>query len=405
MENKSKYIILSSSKILYSETLYIGRYRPSCFKFFIHKTFIYRILTPNKVDMTKTTDEIHEMLVDQLNDEEAEVDNEKAEQASELTTDLWDQLDHGAIEVEPEEVAYNFYRYLDYDVEPDSARSTILRNLASTEGVDVNTLLEGESGGEIPEVQVSEIEEPDQFVTVEVQIADIWDNNTDVLSQVGLAQDDSGRIKFKTWEKSHKPLLTEGQTYRLERVATDEFQGNMEISVNSETNVEMIEKEIEEPDQTQTFEGTMVDIHAGSGLIQRCTKDGCTRVLDEGTCQEHGDVEGDFDLRIKGVLDNGQETQDIVLNREFTEKVTGIRLDEAEKMAKDALSTAVVTDEMSDRILLKYYEVEGWTSDYDDLIAQDISELEGDADVTELVERLSALETSGFEQDDITEVN
>lgn len=388
-----------------SETVYIKGYRASYLNFFIHKAFIYRILTPYKVDMTKTTDEIHETLVDQLHDEEAEVDEDNAEQAAELASDLWDQLDHGAIDVEPEEVAYDFYRYLDYDVEPDSAQSTILRNLASTEGVDVNTLLDGESDGEIPEVQISEIDEPDQFVTVEVEVADIWDNDTDVLSQVGLVQDNSGRVKFKTWEKSQKPLLTEGQTYRLERVATDEYQGNMEISVNSETNVEMIDKNIEEPDQTQTFRGSMVDIQSGSGLIQRCTEEGCTRVLSDGSCQEHGDVEGEFDLRIKGVLDNGEETQDIVLNREFTEKVTGIRLEEAEQMAKEALDTSVVTDEMGDEVLLRYYEVEGWTSDYDDLIAQDISELEGDIDVTDLVERLSALETKEFDQDDITEVN
>jgi replication factor A1 len=350
-------------------------------------------------------EELQENLVDQISEEEAEVDDDNAEKASELTVDLWEQIDHSSVDIEPEEVGYNFYRYLDYDVEPESAKNTILRNLASTEGVEVGELMDGEGTGEVQEVTVSEINDPDQFVTVEVKVSDIWDNDTDVLSQVGLVQDETGRVKFKTWEKSQKPLLTEGQTYRLERVATDEYQGNMEISINSETNVEMIEKEIEDPDSTQTFQGALVDIQAGSGLIQRCSQEDCSRVLSDGSCSEHGDVEGEFDLRIKGVLDNGEETQDIILNREFTEQITGIRLEEAEQMAKDALDTAVVADEMEDVVLLNYYEVEGWVSDYGDLIVQELELVEDDYDVTELVERLSALETDTFEQEDTTQVN
>lgn len=358
--------------------------------------------------MTQEPEEIRQELVDRLEEEDDDVDEDNAEAAAHLAAELWEDLDHEVVEIEPDKLAYDFYNYLDYDVEPENAKSTILRNLASSEGLEVGDLLEGgEGSGEIPEVDVRDIDEADQFVTVEVQVSDIWDNDTDVLSQVGLVQDETGRIKFKTWEKSQKPLLTEGQSYRLERVATDEYQGNMEISINSNTNVEMINKEIEEPDNTETFTGTLVDVKSGSGLIQRCTEDGCNRVLSDGTCAEHGDVEGEFDLRIKGVLDNGATTQDIVLNRELTEMLTGIRIDEAEKMAKEALDTAVVADEMADELLLKYFQVEGWVSDYGDLIAQDaevVTENE-EYDVTELVERLSALQTNNFSGQDSTEVN
>lgn len=358
--------------------------------------------------MTTEPEQVRQDLLERLEEEDGEVDQENAEAASQLASELWEELDHDAIDVDVVEVAYNSYNYLDYDVEPETARSTILRNLASTEGSEVTDILEGgEGSGEAAEVEIADIDDPDEFVTVEVEVADIWDNDTDVLSQVGLVQDDTGRIKFKTWEKSQKPLLTEGQTYRLERVATDEFQGNMEISVNSETSVEMIDKEIEEPSTTETFVGTMVDMQAGSGLIQRCTEENCTRVLKDGSCSEHGDVEGEFDLRIKGVLDNGETTQDIVLNREFTEQLTGIRIDEAEQMAKDALDTEVVADEMADEILLKYFRVEGWTSDYGDLIAQEaeIVEEHDQYDVSELVERLSALQSNNFSGQDPTEVN
>lgn len=355
--------------------------------------------------MTEEPSEVAEQLNEMLESNGEEIDDQNVEHSAELAVELWEQLDEDVVDVEPLELANNFYRYLDHNVEPESARSTILRNQASAEGLEIGDILEEGSSSEVPDLKVEEIDEPDQFINVEVEVTDLWDNDTESISQIGLVHDDTGRIKFKTWEKSEAPILTEGQTYRLERVATDEYNGNMEISINSNTEVEMIDKEFDEPSTTETFTGSLVDVQAGSGLIQRCSKDECNRVLNDGTCQEHGDVEGDFDLRVKAVLDNGIETQDVILDKELTEQITGIRIDEAEQMAKDALDTDVVGDEMADRILLKYYTVEGWISDYG-MIVEDIEEYAGDDNnVSELVERLSALNTSDSGQSDLTEVN
>lgn len=324
------------------------------------------------------------------------------ELAEDLMEDLTDEVD-----VTVDELEERFNNYIEYDVNPESARQTILRNVASAQGMEVSEALSGGGDG-IQKVKVEDIEEEGNFVTLEVEVTELWDNDTDSIAQVGLVHDDTGRIKFKTWDKSEKPLLTEGQSYRLEGVATDSFQNNMEVSVNSRTEVELIDESFEVPDNTESFTGTVVDVRSGSGLIRRCTEEGCTRVLDNGECAEHGSsVEGEFDLRIKAVLDNGTETQDIVVNKELTEKITGLPIQEAEQMAKDALDTDVVGEEMADRILLNYYQVEGWTSDYDDLIVQEIDESLGEDEETsvqELVDRLNSLDAGGFEQEDLTEV-
>lgn len=352
-----------------------------------------------------SNEELNDKLVEKISDEQPEVDEEVAEQATEVSVDLLDQM-RDDVSIEPEELGYNIYQYLEYDVKPESARSTVLRNVASREGVEVPELLEGGGGqGETQKVKISEIDEPDQFVTLEAKVERLWDNDTDSISQVGVLEDETGTIKFKTWEKSQKPLLTPEEVYRLEGVATDEWQDDLEVSINSQTNIEMIDKEIDT--SNSVFSGVAVGVNEGNGLIRRCTEEGCSRVLNDGECQEHGDVEGDFDLRLKLVLDNGQDTETVVLNRELTEKVTGIRLEEAREMAKQALDTSVVESEMVDEVLHNYYRAEGWENEeYDQLIAEDVELSEQDHDVSSLVERLNALQArTDNEQQDLTEVN
>ena len=78
-------------------------------------------------------------------------------------------------------------------------------------------------------------------------------------------------------------------------------------------------------------------------------------------CNEHGEVDGEFDLRIKGVLDDGEDVHEVLFDREGTEDLTGIALEEAKDMAMDALDTSVVADEMRADVLGRYYRVSGPT--------------------------------------------
>mgnify|MGYP007091097207 FL=1 len=49
----------------------------------------------------------------------------------------------------------------------------------------------------------------------------------------------------------------------------------------------------------------------------------------------------------------------MLFNREATEDLTGLTLSEAQQMAKDALDTSVVADDIGEDILGHYYRVAG----------------------------------------------
>jgi replication factor A1 len=179
------------------------------------------------------------------------------------------------------------------------------------------------------------------------------------VGQVGLLGDESGTIKFTKWAKSDLEELDAGQSYRLGNVVTDEYEGQYSVKLNRTTTIEEIDAEIEVGDDTEAVEGALVDIQSGSGLIKRCPEDDCTRVLQNGRCAEHGEGEGEFDLRIKGVIDDGLDAHEVIFDKEATEAVADMSLEEAKDMAMDALDTTVVADEISGKLLGKYYRVEG----------------------------------------------
>lgn len=345
-----------------------------------------------------------DQIVTELREQYTSPDEELLEEAADEAENLVEDIDESSVDVDVLGLAQDMYDYIEHQVSVDEARKSIIRNLATANDVDVSNVLESDSGEGMSEVTVDQITEDDTFYTVNVQIGELWDDHSDAMSQKGIAYDETGSIIFKSWEKSQKPLLTQGQSYRLKGVASDEYQGNMSISINSQTEIEMIDEEFEEPTNDKEYVGALVSVRSGSGLIERCTEEDCTRVLSDGSCAEHGDIEGEFDLRVKAVLDNGETTQDIIVGKELTESITGISLEEAEQIAKDALDTDAVTDEVADEVFMKYYKIEGWETSYDDIIAEKIEEYDNseDTNVEELVGRLNSLQTNTFDQ---TEVN
>ena len=217
-----------------------------------------------------------------------------------------------------------------------------------------------ESGrGENAQVELAAIDTDEQWIDVTAKVTELWEPRSESISQVGLLGDQSGATKFVSFATSELPELDEGAVYRLENVVTDEYQGDFSVKLNRTTSIERVEEDIEVGDNTVEAEGVLIDIQNGSGLIKRCPNDDCTRVLQNGRCSEHGEVEGEFDLRIKGVLDDGNEVQETIFDREATAELGGIGLEEAKEMAMDALDTTVVADEISETVLGRYYRVSG----------------------------------------------
>ena len=245
----------------------------------------------------------------------------------------------------------------EYQVPLDEATRSVRNSYLEEAGLDRDEISQGGSD----QVLVNDINEDEQWVDLHVKLVDLWDPRSDSISQVGLLGDESGTIKFVAFETSELEKIEEGQCYELSNVVTDEYQGTYSVKLNRTTTITEIDEEIEVGDNSETVEGALVDVQSGSGLIKRCPEDGCTRVLQNGRCAEHGEVDGEFDLRIKAVLDDGHEVQDVIFNREATEELTGIELEEAKQLAKDALDTTVVADEMRADILGRYYTVTGPT--------------------------------------------
>ena len=276
-------------------------------------------------------------------------------QAEEIHEQFSDQLDITVEDVEERlETLVN-----EYKVPLEEARRSVTNGYLDEAGMERDDL--GGGGGGNERVEVTDIDTAEQWVDLTAKVTDLWEPRSDSIAQVGLLGDESGTIKFTKWAKSDLPTLEEGQVYDLGNVVTDEYQGDYSVKLNRTTTIEALEEDIEVGDDTVTVEGALVDIQSGSGLIKRCPEDGCTRVLQNGRCSEHGEVEGEFDLRIKGVLDDGNEVQEVIFDQAATEELTGIELQEAKDMAMDALDTTVVADEMETDTLGRYYRVTGPT--------------------------------------------
>jgi replication factor A1 len=247
----------------------------------------------------------------------------------------------------------------EYKVPADEARRSVVSSYLDEAGMDRDQL-GGGSGGNAT-VMASEIDQDEQWVDLRVTVADLWEPRSDSISQVGLLGDESGTVKFVAFETSDLPKLEEGKSYALGNVVTDEYEGRYSVKLNRTTSITELDKEVEVGDDATEVEGALVDIQDGSGLVKRCPEEDCTRVLQNGRCNEHGEVDGEYDLRIKGVLDDGEDVHEVIFDEEATTDLTGIGLEEAIDMAKDALDTEVVIEEMSEGVLGRYYRVRGPT--------------------------------------------
>ena len=273
--------------------------------------------------------------------------------ASEIHEQFSDRLDLSVEDVEERlDTLVN-----EYKVPVSEARRSVVNTYLDEAGMERDDL----GGGGNEQVQVADINAPEEWVDITGKVVELWEARSDAVAQVGLLGDETGTIKFTKWSKSDLSELDEGAVYHLRNVVTDEYQGRYSVKLNRTTVIEERDEDIEVGSDDVTVEGALVDIQSGSGLIKRCPEDDCTRVLQNGRCSEHGEVEGEFDLRIKGALDDGADVHEVLFDQESTEALTGITLEEAKEMAMDALDTSVVADEMRADVLGKYYRVTGPT--------------------------------------------
>lgn len=205
--------------------------------------------------------------------------------------------------------------------------------------------------------KISDVNDQERWLNLKVKVVQLWEPNSPSIAQVGLLGDESGTIKFTNWANAQLPLLEEGKSYAIRNVVTKLWQGRFSVSFNKTTEIAPLDEEVTVVRAEELLTGVIIDIQSGSGLIKRCPD--CGRLVIKGSCPEHGKVESIYDLRIKAVLDDGDEVHDILFNCDLTEKLTGITLETAKDMAIDALDQNVVSDTITDMIVGRYYSIRG----------------------------------------------
>ncbi|WP_251331466.1 DNA-binding protein [Haloplanus pelagicus] len=88
---------------------------------------------------------------------------------------------------------------------------------------------------DVPDVPVGE-------VTVEGTVSQLWDPSDTSISQVGLIEDDSGKIKFTIWEASRKTVVSEGETVRFRAAKKNWYQGRCSIAITGWSRIEFPER-------------------------------------------------------------------------------------------------------------------------------------------------------------------
>lgn len=163
-----------------------------------------------------------------------------------------------------------------------------------------------------------------------------WEATHDRILQSGLVADETGSIRFVVWKEEGRERLNPGGVYTIFYATVDEFNSRLSLTLNTATVVPE-EGDIQVSSGNASFQGAFVHLAPGSGLIRRCPVEGCNRVLSrQNYCPVHEiQPQYQYDLRIKGWLDDGTETREILVQRGETERLVGMNLDQARELAEN----------------------------------------------------------------------
>lgn len=255
------------------------------------------------------------------------------------------------IEIPSEEIETRLNKLIkEFFVPPKEAQKSVLNYFLKEHG------LSGQAPSET--VKIGDIEEGHTRVTIEkAKVVELWESSSDKIAQVGLIGDETGTIRFVLWAGSNKEPLVENQVYCLKDCLTSEWNGRYSVLMPKSSEIYKVADDVEVKHKDFTGYGVIVDILKNSGLIKRCPE--CNKALIKGECTEHGRVQGYSDLRITAVFDNGTITRNIWLDKDHTEEITKITLEEAEKMALEYMDTSLIMLEMKEKLVGRYFEVYG----------------------------------------------
>ena len=246
----------------------------------------------------------------------------------------------------------------------------------SVEKVDETLTVPYEIGGD---AALLDLEPGDRGVNAEVtvlecerKVIDGRDGETEILS--GVLADETARLPFTDWDPH--PEIEEDASIRIENTYVREFRGAPSINVSEFSTVKTLDRTVEATETAPQLSirdaldlGGMFDVEVvgdaiavrdGSGLIDRCPE--CGRIVQNGQCRSHGQVEPVEDLRTKAILDDGTGTVTAILDDELTAEIYGGDVDDARDHARDAMDKEVVADAIREAIVGRSFRVRGTLS-------------------------------------------
>ena len=164
----------------------------------------------------------------------------------------------------------------------------------------------------------------------------------------GEVQDPSGRCRLTSWGEVD---LDAGSFVRIKRARVQAWQGSPDLVIDQLEQVEILTEApfgpidasnhwVEEDLDDLTSGGSrrgisttgrIVSLRSDSGIILRCTQEGCRRVLRDGVCGIHGEDVGEEDLRMMMVVDSGVSNASLLVSRAPTEALIEMNLDDVRK--------------------------------------------------------------------------
>ena len=163
----------------------------------------------------------------------------------------------------------------------------------------------------------------------------------------GDVADPTGKCRCSMWEEPPFDFESTPVVVRIKGARVRAWQGVPDITVDNQSQIEVLAAAPwgNDVDLTNNFvevnleelvtgasrvgistQGNVVSIREDSGIIHRCPE--CRRVLRDGECAIHGAQEGNKDLRLRMVLDNGKSTISLIVNKEASESLTGMTQEE-----------------------------------------------------------------------------
>ncbi len=197
--------------------------------------------------------------------------------------------------------------------------------------------------------------------SVRAKVIQDWEVTHDRMLQTGLLGDETGTIKFVIWKEEGKDKLELDAVYNIYYATVDEYNGRLSLALNTAMYI-ADEGDIEVARNETDIRGALVHIAPGSGLIKRCPVEGCNRTLSrQNYCPVH-EIQPEFryDLRLKGVLDDGIRARNVLMQREVVEALAGITLEEAVSIAEtNPLGMDEIFYCIRNAVLGRYYTCSG----------------------------------------------